>query len=353
MAKSSRIIAYFCKGHPREGPGRPESVHNPLTTMNAQLEILNAETRDRQTALATKLVHYAQHAGLHRTPIREVTLARAHSPSQPLASVYEPCLCIVVQGRKRALVGNEVYVYDPLNYLVVSVTLPARTHIIDATPEQPYLCLRITMDIGVIGELLEQIGPSSVTEPGRGRGLFLSRMSAPMLDAVSRLVDLMDRPKESAVLAPLVLKEIHFRVLMGELGYRLRELCTLESHTQRISSVIKLLRSSYAGPVRVENLAAAANMSVSSLHHRFKEVTAMSPMQYLKHLRLHEARRLMLAAGMAASAASYHVGYESPSQFSRDYRRLFGAPPRREVQGLRAHTQPDANIDEPGFSSPS
>ena len=320
--------------------------------MNAQLEILNAETRSLQTALAAKLVRYAPHAGVHRTPIAEVMLACSHSPSQPLASVYEPCLCIVVQGRKRALVGNEVYVYDPLNYLVVSVTLPARTHIIDATPEQPYLCLRITMDIGVIGELLEQIGPSSIPAPGRGRGLFLSRMSAPMLDAVSRLVDLLDRPKESAVLAPLALKEIHFRVLMGELGYRLRELCTFESHTQRISSVIKSLRSGYSGPVRVEHLAAAANMSVSSLHHRFKEVTAMSPMQYLKQLRLHEARRLMLAGGLEASAASYQVGYESPSQFSRDYRRLFGAPPRREVQGLRARSQHDANMDEQGVSSP-
>jgi AraC-like DNA-binding protein len=163
----------------------------------------------------------------------------------------------------------------------------------------------------------------------------------------------MDRPQELAVLAPLVLKEIHFRVLMGELGYRLRELCTFESHAQRISSVIKLLRSSYTGPVHVENLAAAAHMSVSSLHHRFKEVTAMSPMQYLKHLRLHEARRLMLAEGMDASAASYHVGYESPSQFSRDYRRLFGAPPRREVQDLRARTQPDSDIEGPGLSPPN
>ena len=321
--------------------------------MNAQLETLNAETRGLQSGLAAKLVRHAPQAGLHRTPIEEVTLARSHSPSQPLASVYEPCLCIVVQGRKRVLVGNEVYIYDPLNYLVVSVTLPARNHIIDATPEQPYLCLRITMDIGVIGELLEQIGPSSIPSPGPGRGLFLARTSAPLLDAVSRLVDLIDHPKESAVLAPLVLKEIHFRVLMGELGYRLRELCTLESHTQRISSVIKLLRSGYAGSIRVENLAAAANMSVSSLHHRFKEVTAMSPMQYLKHLRLHEARRLMLAEGMEASAAAYQVGYESPSQFSRDYRRLFGAPPRREVQGLRARTQADANADEPGFNSPN
>ena len=318
--------------------------------MNAQLETLTAETRGPQAALAAKLARYAPHAGVHHTPIGEVTLACSHSPSQPLASVYEPCLCIVVQGRKRALVGNEVYVYDPLNYLVVSVTLPARTHIIDATPEQPYLCLRITMDIGVIGELLEQMSPASVTAPGQGRGLFLARMSTPLFDAVSRLVDLMDRPKESSVLAPLVLKEIHFRVLMGELGHRLRELCTLESHTQRISSVIKLLRSSYAGPVHVENLAAAAHMSVSSLHHRFKEVTAMSPMQYLKQLRLHEARRLMLAEGMEASAASYHVGYESPSQFSRDYRRLFGAPPRREVQELRARTLPDTNIDEQGFA---
>jgi AraC-like DNA-binding protein len=306
-------------------------------TMNAQVAPLAWATTGPHKALAAKLTEYAPTHGVHPLPLPGVMIARSNSPSRPLPAVYEPSLCIVVQGRKRAVVGDEVYVYDPLNYLVVSVTLPARTHILTATPDEPYLCLRIGVDVGVIGDLLDELGPEVISHPTCGRGLFLAQMTAPMLDAVSRLVDMLGRPQEAAVLAPLVLKEIHYRALTGALGHRLRELCTADSHTQRIGRVIRLLKTGYAGPVRVEDLAAAAHMSVSSLHHRFKEVTAMSPMQYLKQLRLHEARRLMLTEGLDASAACYRVGYESPSQFSREYRRLFGAPPRREVERFRAH----------------
>jgi AraC-like DNA-binding protein len=166
-------------------------------------------------------------------------------------------------------------------------------------------------------------------------------MSDPLLDAVLRLMRLLEHPAEAAVLGSLVIKEIHYRVLIGELGHRLRELCVTDSHAQRIAAVIKMLKAQYAAPLSVEDLAAIAHMSVSSLHHRFKEVTAMSPMQYLKQLRLHEARRLMLAEGLDASAACFRVGYESPSQFSREYRRVFGASPRREVALLRSSLGPD------------
>lgn len=315
-------------------------------TMNAQLALFRATTGLHKD-LATKLTRYAPGHGLHPMPLPGVMVARSNSPSRPLPAIYEPSLCIVVQGRKRAVVGDEVYVYDPLNYLVVSVTLPARTRILEATPNEPYLCLRIGVDIGVIGELLDQLGPDVISRPTGGRGLFLAEMTVPMLDAVSRLVDILGRPQEAAVLAPLVLKEIHYRALTGTLGYRLRDLCTADSHAQRIVRVIRLLKTGYASPVSVEDLAAAAHMSVSSLHHRFKEVTAMSPMQYLKQLRLHEARRLMLTEGLDASAACYRVGYESPSQFSREYRRLFGAPPRREVERFRAHA-PSPNPEAQG-----
>lgn len=304
--------------------------------MNAQLASVAGPAGVLQSHLAARLLRYAPTHGLHTTPIAGVTVARSNSPSRPLPAVYEPSLCIVVQGRKRAIVGKDVYVYDPLNYLVVSVTLPARSHIVQASPDEPYLCLRIGMDVAVIGELLEQLGPDGVPRPAGGRGLFLAEMSEPLRDAVSRLVDLLGRPREAGVLAPLVLREIHYRVLTGELGHRLRDLCTVDSHAQRIARVIRLLRSGFAGPVRVQDLAAAVHMSVSSLHHRFKEMTAMSPMQYLKQLRLHEARRLMLTEGLDASAACHRVGYESRSQFSREYRRLFGAPPRREVERFRA-----------------
>jgi AraC-like DNA-binding protein len=289
--------------------------------------------RSELTALA---LQHAPTDGLHPTPLPGVAISRARFSHEPIPSVYEPCLCIVLQGRKRAVLGDEVYLYDPLNYLVVSVTLPARSHVIEAAPERPYLCLRIGLDPLVISELLLQLGPGAVPNPTAGRGLFLGKLNEPLLDAVLRLMRLLDQPGAAPILAPLALKEIHYRVLTGELGYRLRDVCVVDSHTQRIARVIKLLQSEFAASLSVEELAAAAHMSVSSLHHRFKEVTAMSPMQYLKQLRLHEARRLMLTAGLDASAASFRVGYESPSQFSREYRRLFGASPRREIASLRS-----------------
>ena len=292
--------------------------------------------------LAAQALRHAPLDGTYATFIPGVALMRAEHASNLLPSVYEPSLCIVLQGRKRAVLGDEIYVYDALKYLVASVTLPARSHIIEASPGHPYLCLRIGMDVNIISELLLQLGPGAVPNPAGGRALFLGQITAGMLEAISRLIHLLDRPDEAAVLSPLVLKEIHYRALIGELGYRLRELCTTDSHAQRIARVIKLLKAQYAAALTVEVLAETAHMSVSSLHHRFKEVTAMSPMQYLKQLRLHEARRLMLTEGIEASAASFRVGYESPSQFSREYRRLFGDSPRREIAALRS---------QPGTSS--
>ena len=220
---------------------------------------------------------------------------------------------MVLQGRKRAVVGDEVYTYDAFNYLVVSVALPARSHILQATPEKPYLCLRIGVDVSVIiGELLQQLGPEVVSRPTGGRGLYLAEMTTPLSDAVSRLVDLIAHPKDAPALGPLVLREIHYRILTGTLGHRLRELFTESSHTQRIARVISLLKSNYATPVSIDDLAAAVHMSVSGLHHRFKEVTSMSPIQYLKQLRLHEARRLMLTDGLDAAAACYRSRLRQP-----------------------------------------
>lgn len=289
-------------------------------------------------SLAARLLQWAPTPGQHTTPLPAVTVARAHSPSEPIATVYEPSVCIVLQGRKRALIGDEIYTYDPLNYLVVSVALPARSHIIEASIEEPYLCLRIAVDVALVGELLQQLSPEVTAPPSGGRGLYLAEMTAPMSDVVSRLIGLLENPKDATALGPLVLREFHYRILTGTLGSRLRELFNEASHAQRIARVIGVLKARYADPLSIEDLAAAVHMSVSSLHHRFKEVTSMSPMQYLKQLRLHEARRLMLAEGLDAAAACYRVGYGSPSQFSREYRRLFGAPPRRELERFRTPT---------------
>jgi AraC-like DNA-binding protein len=302
-------------------------IPNPPVTELPNLDEQQAEL----AALVTRLTPLE---GIYPSAVPGLTVIRANAPSTPTPSVYEPSLCIVVQGRKRAVLGDDVYYYDALNYLTVSVTLPAIGHVLEATPEKPYLCLRLELDARMIGELLLQVGRSAVP-PSTDRGLYVARTGPQLLDAVLRLTRLLEKPRDAAILAPLVLREIHYRVLTGELGHRLRELCVVDSQVNRVARAIELLRKRFTESLRIEDLAAAAHMSESSLHHRFKAVTAMSPMQFQKHLRLHEARRLMLTEGLEAAAAAHRVGYESPSQFSREYRRLFGAPPRREIETVR------------------
>jgi AraC-like DNA-binding protein len=289
----------------------------------------------RQAELAAWATQLASQEGMTETGIPGVFVVRANSATAPLPSVYEPSLCIVLQGRKRTMLRQETYIYDPFHYLVVSVSLPMAGQIIEASPERPYLCLRIPIDLTVIAELLPQVNVPVRDELPSDRGVFVARTSDAMLDAVLRLVHLLDEPQDASVLASLVLREIHYRVLTGQLGHRLHELCS-SSHVQRISRAISYIKAHFAEPLRIEVLADALHMSGSSLHHHFKSVTAMSPLQFQKHLRLHEARRLMLMEGLDAAAAGYRVGYESASQFSREYRRLFGAPPRREIEAVRA-----------------
>ncbi len=259
---------------------------------------------------------------------------RASSTSQPLPALYEPCLCFVLQGRKRACLDGEMYVYDPLNYLVVSVPLPLSSQILEATADKPYLCLRLAIDITVIADLLGQVRAAEEVEAEASRGLFVARTNDAMFDAVLRLVKLLEQPHDAAALAPLVIREIYYRALTGEWGQRLTQLCSAGAHVHRVARAIHLVKSRFDEPLSIESLARAVHMSPSSLHHHFKAVTSMSPLQFQKQIRLHEARRLMLAEGLDATSAGHRVGYESPSQFNREYRRLFGAPPRREIEAV-------------------
>ncbi|MDG2518504.1 AraC family transcriptional regulator [Lysobacter soli] len=288
----------------------------------------------QQAELADRIARNIPGDGLHDSIVPGLSLIQASEPSLPLPGVYHPSLCVVVQGSKRALLGEDAFHYDALNYLVVSMSLPITGQILDATPNSPYLCLRIDIDTALVNELLQQLPAERASRRG-GRAVFVGRTSPTLLDAVLRLVRLIDTPEEAAILAPLATREIHYRVLTGELGGRLRELCDVEGPSQRVARAIDLIKQRYHEPLRIEQLAAAAHMSASSLHERFKAATAMTPLQYQKQLRLQEARRLMLVDGIEAAAASHRVGYESPSQFSREYRRLFGAPPRREVMAMR------------------
>jgi AraC-like DNA-binding protein len=289
----------------------------------------------RQQELSARVAQLTRFDGTHQTALPSLALTRGSVPTICMPTVYQPCLAIVVQGRKCALLNDEVFHCDALNYLVVSVTLPGMGQVLEATPEHPYLSLRLNLDLEEIARLVLELGDRGPSPATADRGLFVARLDEPLLDAVLRMVKLLDTPEDIDVLAPVVQREIYYRMLRGELGSRLADLAQSEGGNHRIVRAIEWLKQHYAAPLRIEELADAVHMSPSALHHRFKAVTAMSPLQYQKHLRLHEARRLMFADGIECATAGHRVGYESASQFSREYRRLFGAPPRAEIARLR------------------
>jgi AraC-like DNA-binding protein len=282
---------------------------------------------------------YTGRDGASPTAIAPLSLFRASAPSDPVQAVYEPALVIVAQGCKRLSLADEIYHLDPAHFLLVSVGLPVSVQFINASPRSPYLSLRIDLDLGLLSELILAAGPTQAH--GRPqRGLAVGRAEPPLLDAVVRLLHLLDSPRDIEILAPLVLREISYRFLVGEQGPRLRQIAAANGQARRVAAAIRWLKHNFAQPFRIEDMAREVRMSPSGLHHQFKSVTAMSPLQYQKRLRLQEARRLMLAEALDAAEAAFRVGYESPSQFSREYRRLFGASPRRDVSTLTTETQP-------------
>lgn len=288
----------------------------------------------RQQAI-TQLLRHAPADGVHDCAVPGLQLIRASAPALPLPAVYEPGLVLVLQGRKRAVLGTKVLHYDPLHCLLVAMTLLPVGQVIEATPERPYLCLRLLSHPQTLADLMIEAGPATAgAEPADDTtpGLNLAPVSAELLDAALRLLRLLDAPQDISVLAPLLRREIFYRVLTGPLGPRLRTLAHEHSRGRRVGRAIELLQARWDQPLRIDDLAAAAHMSPSTLHLHFKQLTALSPLQYQKQLRLQRARQLMLAEGLDAASAAHRVGYESPSQFSREYRRLFGSPPRAEVR---------------------
>ena len=278
--------------------------------------------------LSSAIQRHIPNDGIHDTLVPALMLFRSSKPSEHAAAVYEPSLVIIAQGSKEVLLAKETYRYDPAQSLLVSVDLPVAARVVEASPERPCLGTRISLDPAVVGELLAD----GLTSPPLGspaRGLAVTPVEPPLLNAVTRLVGLLDTPEDIPALAPLVLREITYRILIGPEGSRLRQLASAGAPAQKIAKSIRWLKGHFAESLQITWLAKEVRMSPSAYHLHFKGVTGMSPLQYQKHLRLQEARRLMLGEGLDAAEAAFHVGYESPSQFSREYRRLFGAPPRR------------------------
>lgn len=304
--------------------------------IQASPDLLQQAALDRQLAeLAGLIERFTGVDGMHKTAVPGLILARISTSHKPRHSFQQPALAVIAQCSKKLIVGNETYVYDPLNYLVTSVNLPGVAEIVGMTPDHPYLSLRFDLDVERIGALLRDVDLPATASQEASRGVFMWRLSPALLDAVVRLVRLLDTPDDISILAPLIEREILYRLIMDGQGARLSQIALNGSHTQRIAKAISMLRDNYDQPLTIETIARNVNMSPSSLHHHFKAVTAMSPLQYQKQLRLHEARRLMLSEVLDAATASHRVGYESASQFSREYRRLFGEPPLRDIMRLR------------------
>ncbi|MEC0128132.1 AraC family transcriptional regulator [Paenibacillus pabuli] len=288
--------------------------------------------------LARLIERFTPEEGTYPTAIPSLSLIRASQVSQPIHAVHEPALCIVAQGSKLVILGQESYSYDPSQYLVASINLPISGQVVQATADRPYLCLRLDFNSEQIFDLIQNL-PSTPIKPESStrRGLFVSSTKPPLLEAVIRLVRLMDTPEDIPVLAPLMIREILYRMIQDEHGHSIRQFAVQNSHARHIAQVIEVIQSEYAHPLRIQQLAAMINMSTSSLHYHFKAVTAMSPLQYQKQIRLQEARRLLLAGSTDAADAAFQVGYESPSQFSREYARMYGLPPKSDIKRLR-HT---------------
>ncbi|SIS08708.1 transcriptional regulator, AraC family [Aquipseudomonas alcaligenes] len=285
--------------------------------------------------LAELIARFAGADGTHDTAIANLVLFRASKPSPITHTLYRPALCVTAQGQKVVCLEDERYCYDPLHYLVAAVTLPVTGEVTEATVDEPYLGMRLDIDPAELGELIASAGPIGLPSRSSGRGLHVDPLDTSLLDAVLRLLRLLTTPRDIAMLAPLVRREILYRLLCSPQGQLLRDIATADSQAHRVNRAIEWLNRHYDEPLRIDELARVANLSTSTLHHRFKAVTAMSPLQYQKQLRLQEARRLMLCENLDVSSAGYRVGYESPSQFSREYSRLFGEPPVRDLARLR------------------
>lgn len=271
-------------------------------------------------------------------PLPGLSLHRSSAPGEPLHSVYDPVFCVIAQGSKEVFLGRERYLYDAAHYLIVTANLPVAAHVLEASPERPYLSFRLKLDPLLVSQVMVEAGHTALPQRTSVRAINVSPLDTDLLDAVVRLVRNLDAPAEARFLAPLITREIVYRLLLGEQCDRLRYIVVQNGHTHHIARAIEWFRKEFDRPLPIERVAQELGMSVSSFHHHFKAVTALSPLQYQKRLRLQEARRLMLGESLDAASAAYRVGYDDASHFSREYKRLFGLPPTRDVEQLRGAT---------------
>jgi len=289
---------------------------------------------EQQNRLVHLLNEIAVKEGMQSTSVEGVQVYRQSRSTPRGPMVYRPHIIIVGQGRKRAYVGGQVYTYDPFNYLVLAAPLPAECDA-EATPEKPILMVNVDIEATMVAEMLLEMEDSLPSAGETPRAISSTPMNPELGEAVIRLLECLKHPVDSRLLGRQMVREVVYRVLRGEQGGALRALASRDDHFTRISRVLKYIHSEYAEPIGTEEMAKRAGMSVSVFHHHFKLVTASSPLQYLKRIRLDQARLLMVQDGYNASMAAHAVGYESPSQFSREFKRLFGKTPTEDVEQTR------------------
>ena len=307
----------------------------------AEPEALRAWTS--RAELAAMIAQFVPEDGPTEMPAG-VMLRRASAPTEMGHGLSYPSFCVIAQGSKEILLGESRYRYDPAHYLITSAALPIATRVIEASQERPYLAFVLRLDPTIVGSVLaEAAHPMPRTLPVV-RAIDVSPLDMGLLDAVVRLVRLLDAPVQVPFLAPLIIREIIYRLLLGEQGGRLGHITALGGSTHRIAAAVERLRQEFAQPLHIEDVAREVGMSVSGFHHHFKALTAMSPLQFQKQLRLQEARRLLLAEEIDAASAGRRVGYDDPAYFSREYKRLFGAPPLRHAAGMRETVTENAGL---------
>ncbi|WP_034632553.1 AraC family transcriptional regulator [Maridesulfovibrio bastinii] len=282
--------------------------------------------------LADIVARHSPEKNLNHTAIKGLSCIRIDNPDEHLPEVYNPCICLVVQGAKAITYGQEVYPCGTGDYMTIPVTMPIIGMVKKASPENPYLCLQMDIDLTMAGEIF--LG-GHVPQSGsklEAKSLFVATMDDALADPLVRLAKLLDSPEDSGFLAPLYIREICYRLLKSEHGRHIAHLAMHEGSLQRIGMVISHINQNFRDSIRIGDLAEIAEMSVSGLHQWFKKITTLTPIQFQKQLRLIEARRLMMAESKSAAEAAYFVGYESPSQFSREYSRMFGISPGRDIE---------------------
>src|SRR5438128_1256879 len=291
--------------------------------------------RELRTELARKIALFIGSAENRATDIPGLTLHRRTAPTASCSMTYEPGVTVIAQGRKRVELGRNVFIYDASRFLLTSVDLPVVSRVIEASEKAPCLALSLKLEMPVVRELLSREEIEVAETPSDSPGMAVGETTVEFLSACCRLVDLLHTPQDIPFLSGLIQREIIYRILRGAEGARLRAIATLGEQSHRTAKAIAWIKGNYAKPLRVEDLAEIAGMGVSTLHHHFQALTAMSPLQYQKQLRLQAARGRMLIEGLDAASAAFEAGYESASQFNREYRRLFGQPPMRDIRALR------------------